>query len=60
MTRRSVQATFDGLDQAAKDLLTELVQDNAENIEWPEDHQPRFQPRKGGRCAGVAYDKRTK
>ena len=52
--------TFNVLDQAAKDLLTELAQENADNIEWPEDHQPKHHPKKGGKYSRIAYDKRTK
>ena len=48
------------LDQAAKDLFTELAQDSTENIEWPDDHQPKHHPKKGGKYSRVAYDKRTK
>ena len=46
MSRPCAGATFDALDQAAKDLLTELAQDSSENIEWPEDHQPKHHPRR--------------
>ena len=60
MTCKHAENTFDALDQAVKDLLTELPQDNTENIEWPEDHQPKHHPKKGGRYSRVAYDKRTK
>ena len=59
MTHRSAKETFDALDQAAKNLLMELAQEDAENIEWSEDHQPKYHPWKGGRCAHVAYDKKT-
>ena len=48
------------LDQAAKDLLTELAQDSSENIEWPEDHQPKHHPKKANRFSRVTYDKRTR
>ena len=60
MTRLCTENTFDVLDQAAKDLLTELAQDNSENIEWPDDHQPKHHHKKGGRYSCIAYDKRTK
>ena len=60
MSRLHAGATFDALDQAAKDLLTELAQDSSENIEWPEDHQPKHHPKKGNRYACVTYDKRTR
>ena len=60
MTRLHAEITFDALDQAAKDLLTELAQDSAENIEWPDDHQPKHHPKKGGKYSYIAYDKRTK
>ena len=55
--RKHTKDTFDMLDQAAKDLLMELAQ---ENIEWPEDHQPKHHPKKGGKYSCVAYDKRAK
>ena len=48
------------LDQAAKDLLAELAQDSAENIEWPEDYQPKHHPKKGNRYSRVTYNKRTR
>ena len=60
MSHQCTGATFDVLDQAAKDLLTELAQDSAENIEWPEDHQPKHHPKKGNRYSRVTYDKRTR
>ena len=60
MTRLHTEITFNALDQATKDLLTELAQDNSENIEWPDDHQPKHHPKKGGRYSCIAYDKRTK
>ena len=60
MTCLHAEITFDALDQAAKDLLTELAQDSSENIEWPDDHQPKHHPKKGGRYSHIAYDKRTK
>ena len=60
MTRLCTEITLNVLDQAAKDLLTELAQDNSENIEWPDDHQPKHHPKKRGRYSCIAYDKRTK
>ena len=60
MTHLCAEITFDMLDQAAKDLLTRLAQDSSENIEWPDDHQPKHHPKKGSRCSCIAYDKRTK
>ena len=48
------------LDQAAKDLLTELAQDSSENIEWPEDHQPKHHPKKANKFSCITYDKRTR
>ena len=53
-------ATFDALDQAAKDLLMELAQDSSENIEWLEGHQPKHHPKKANKFSHVTYDKRTK
>ena len=60
MSHLRAGATFDALDQAAKDLLTELAQDSSENIEWPEDHQPKHHPKNGNRFSCVTYDKRTR
>ena len=60
MSCQCTGATFDALDQAAKDLLTELAQDSTENIDWPEDHQPKHHPKKGNRYSHVTYDKRTR
>ena len=60
MSCQCAGATFDVLDQAAKDLLTELAQDSSENIEWLEDHQPKHHPKKGNTYSHVTYDKRTR
>ena len=60
MSHLHAGATFDALDQAAKDLLTELAQDSSENIEWPEDHQPKHHPKKANKFSRVTYDKRTR
>ena len=60
MSCQCAGATFDALDQAAKDLLTELAEDSSENIEWPEDHQPKHHPKKGNRYSHITYDKRTR
>ena len=60
MSRLGAGATFDALDQAAKDLLMELAQDSSENIEWPEDHQPKHHPKKANKFSCVTYDKRTR
>ena len=51
---------FEGLDQPAKDLLKELVNAKVEEIEWPEDHTPKFHPKKATRHSRVAYDTITK
>ena len=60
MSRIRAGATFDVLDQAAKDLLMELAQDSSENIEWPEDHQPKHHPKKANRFSCITYNKRTR
>ena len=60
MSRYHAGATFDALDQAAKDLLLELAQDNSENIEWSEDHQPKHHPKKANKFSRITYDKRTR
>ena len=60
MSCQCAGAAFDVLDQAAKELLTELAQDSSENIEWPEDHQPKHHPKKGNRYSRVTYDKRMR
>ena len=60
MSHLCAGATFDVLDQAAKDLLTELVQDSSENIEWPEDHQPKHHPKEANKFSRITYDKRTR
>ena len=60
MSRYCAGATFDVLDQAAKDLLSELAQDSSENIEWPEDHQPKHHPKKANKFSRVTYNKRTR
>ena len=53
-------ATFDAVDQAAKDLLSELAQDSSENIEWSEDHQPKHHPKKANKFSCITYHKRTR
>ena len=58
--RKAARDNFESLNQEAKDLLTGIAETEAEAAEWPEDHQPRFNTKKGTKCNRVAFDKRSK
>ena len=59
MTRQHPGVKFMELDQPGKDLLNKLVSTEIDEIEWPENHTPRFQPKKATKHTRVTYDKRT-
>ena len=40
--------------------LIRILNTEVEEIEWPEDHAPKFHPKKATKHSWVAYDKRTK
>ena len=60
MMRSNAKDKFESLNQPAKDLLTELVNTEVEDREWPEDHKPKLHPKKGTKHSRVAFDKRTR
>ena len=50
---------FAELDQPRKDLLNRLTTANVEEIEWPEEHVPKYQPKKATKHTQVTYNKKT-